>query len=84
MPKTKSAKKALRQGHRRFKQNTSRKNELKTVVKRYRNLLQDGKKEEAQVYLATVYKKFDKMAKAGLIKKGKARRVKSRFSKKLK
>lgn len=84
MPKTTSAKKALRQSHRRFKRNTSRKNELKTVIKKYRNLLLEGKKEEAKTYLAVVYKKFDKMAKMGLIKKGRANRVKSRFSKKLK
>lgn len=84
MPKTKSAKKALRQSHRRFERNAYRKNELKTVTKKYQHLLAEGKKDEARTYLSTVYKKFDKMAKTGLIKKGLANRVKSRFSKKLK
>ncbi len=83
MPKTRSAKNALRQSHRRNTKNVSRKNELKTAVKQFARLLAEGKNEEATAQLSAVYKKFDKMAKVGLIKKGKARRVKSRLSKKL-
>lgn len=83
MPKTRSAKNALRQSRRRNTQNSSRKNELKTAVKQFARLLEQGKNEEAATKLSAVYKKFDKMAKVGLIKKGEAERVKSRLSKKL-
>lgn len=83
MPKTRSAKNALRQSHRRAKQNTSRKAELKNATKQFARFLEQGKGEEASKQLSVVYKKFDKMAKVGLIKAGRARRVKSRLSKKL-
>jgi len=83
MPKTRSAKNALRQSRRRDTRNVSRKNELKTAVKQFARLLAQGKQQEAATQLSAVYKKFDKMAKVGLIKKGKAQRVKSRLSKKL-
>ncbi|KKR89248.1 MAG: 30S ribosomal protein S20 [Candidatus Wolfebacteria bacterium GW2011_GWA2_42_10] len=84
MPIVKSAKKALRQNIRRRKQNVKRKNELKSVIKNYKKLVVDGKKEEAKTYLSQVYKKLDKSAKADLIKKNKAARLKSRLSRLIK
>lgn len=83
MPRTKSAKKALRQNVKRKKQNVKRKSELKSVVKQFKNLIAEGKKEEAKNYLSSVYKKLDKSAKVNIIKKNKASRLKSRLSKKL-
>jgi len=72
MPITKSAKKALRQNIRRRKMNVKRKSELKAVIKQFKKTREN---------LSQVYKKLDKAAKTGLIKKNKASRLKSRLSK---
>ncbi len=84
MPKIKSAKKALRQNIKRRKKNIKVKTELKAVIKQYKKLITESKKEEAKKYLSQVYKKLDKTAKVNLIKKNKASRLKSRLSKLLK
>lgn len=81
MPNTKSATKASRQSVRENKKNVKRKNELKATVKQYKKLIADGKKEDAQKFISTVYKKLDKTAKKKIIKKNKANRLKSRLSK---
>ena len=47
MPKIQSAKKALRQNIKRRKANVKKKTELKSVIKNYKKLVVDGKKEEA-------------------------------------
>ena len=83
MPNTKSAKKALRQNLSRRKRNLSQSNEAKTVIKNYKRLVSQGKKEDAAKILSTVYQKLDKLSKTGIIKKGRASRLKSRLSKKL-
>lgn len=83
MPRTTSAKKALRQNIRRRAQNRERKEKLAETIKRFKKLLAEGKKEEAKQYLSTLYKTTDKMAKVNLIKKNKASRIKSRLTKKL-
>lgn len=84
MPKTKSAKKALRQNLRRRARNLAQKNELKIAVKRYGGLITSTSKDEAKKYLAHVYKAIDKAVKTGSLKKNTANRLKSRLSKKLK
>ncbi|MCL5004581.1 MAG: 30S ribosomal protein S20 [Patescibacteria group bacterium] len=84
MPIIKSAKKALRQSTKRRKVNVKRKTELKSVIKQFKKLVAEKKKEEAQKYLSSVYKKLDKSAKVNLIKKNKASRLKSRLSKLIK
>ncbi len=81
MPNTKSAKKALRQNIQRRARNLSRKKETKKTIKTYKKLMKEGKKEEAKNYIPTLYKALDKMAKVGIIKKGKSIRLKSRLSK---
>jgi len=83
MPRTKSAKKALRQNIRRRKKNLERRKKLKGVINQYKKLLASGNKEEGKKQLALVYKTLDKMAKVNLIKPGKANRLKSRLSKKI-
>lgn len=80
MPITSSAKKALRQNARRRVANIEKKLELKATIKKYKKLLATNK-EEAQKFLPTVFKKLDKSAKANLIKKNTASRLKSRLSK---
>ncbi len=83
MPRTKSAKKALRQNVRRRRQNLNRKAEIKGAVKTYRRLIAEKKMAEAEGKLPQVYKILDKMAKVGLIKPNKASRLKSRLAKSL-
>lgn len=81
MPRTQSAKKALRQNIKRRAHNTERKGKLQETVKRFKKLLAEGKKEDARTYLSTAYKTVDKMAKVNLIRKNKASRIKSRLTK---
>ena len=83
MPRTKTAKKELRKNHRNNERNTARHKALKTVLKTYQKLITEKKTDEAKSYLPKVYKALDKMAKVDFIKKNKARRLKSRLSKKL-
>ena len=81
---TKSAKKALRQSQRRKKRNTKKKEGLKTLIKKVKNLLSQKKEGEAKKLLPQVYKLIDKAAKTGLMKKNTASRKKSRITKALK
>ena len=83
MPRTKSAKKALRQSEKRRLVSARRKVDLKKVLKEYKKLLVAKDKEKAREQLKTVYKKLDKAAKVNLIKKNTASRMKSRLTKKL-
>lgn len=83
MPRTKSAKKALKQSVRRRRMNLKHIKETQTAIKQFKKLVAAGKKEEAQKHLPQVYKKLDKLAKTKFIKKGRASRLKSRLSKKL-
>ena len=84
MPNTKSAEKALRGSKRKRAMNLKRKDKLNTVLKSYRKLIVAGNTEEAAKQLPAVYKALDKSSKTKLIKKGKASRLKSRLSKRLK
>lgn len=84
MPNTASAKKALRQSERRRARNTQEKRRLKQLLKDYKRLIAESNTTEAEEKLRLVYKNLDKAAKTGLIKKGRAARLKSRFALKLK
>ena len=81
MPRTKSAKKALRQSATRNKRNVAKDNALKSLVKKYRKAAEAGKTAEAVEMLPQVYKALDKAAKTKLIKKNKASRLKGRLTK---
>lgn len=83
MPKTSSAKKALRQTKTRNARNLERKTKLKIAVKDFARAIATDK-ETAKTKLAETYKTIDKMAKVKLIKKGKANRMKSRLAKRVK
>jgi len=54
---------------------------MKETIKKFKNLILEKKKEEAEKMLPEVYKVLDKMAKVGLIKRGKAVRMKSKMAK---
>lgn len=77
---TKSAKKAYRQNLRRRAKNLQRKSALKKVLKNYKNLVAAKNFDAVKNELPKVYKALDKTAKAGVIKKNKASRLKSRLS----
>ena len=81
MPITKSAEKALRQSKRRRVRNLAQSNAYKTVTKEFKRLTGAGKKADAAKLLPKVYKKIDKAAKTGVIKKNKAARLKSAAAK---
>ncbi len=83
MPKTTSAKKALRQNITRRVKNLADAKKLKDAIKTFKKLIADKKVDEAKKYIASVYKALDKSAKTNLIKKNKASRLKSRLAKKL-
>lgn len=83
MPVTRTAKKALRQNVRRHAKNVAQKTELKKALKAFKKLVEGKKTEEAVKTLSLVFKKLDKAAKVGLIKKNTANRLKSRLSKRL-
>ncbi|OGN26435.1 MAG: 30S ribosomal protein S20, partial [Candidatus Yanofskybacteria bacterium RIFCSPLOWO2_01_FULL_45_72] len=80
----KSAEKALRQSKKRRTKNLQKKEVFKTVVKEFKKLVVAGKFDDAKKILPLVYKKLDKAAKSGVIKKNKASRLKSRATKLLK
>ncbi len=83
MPRTKSAEKALRQNARRRTKNLARKAALRDAVKHARKLSGGNDAAETRAALSRAYQTLDKMAKVGLIKKGKARRLKSRLAKRI-
>ena len=49
-------------------------------MKEYKKLVAAKKVDEAKAYLAQVYARADKTAKAGVIKKNRAARIKSRLA----
>ncbi|HYU65059.1 MAG TPA: 30S ribosomal protein S20 [Candidatus Paceibacterota bacterium] len=77
MPNIRSAHKALRQSKRRQEHNLAKKNAYKNAFKDLKKLIAVSKLEEAKQILPSVYKKIDKAAKTGVIKKNKAARLKS-------
>ena len=84
MPITSSAKKALRQSRTRRGRNATKKESYKQAVKGYRKLVAAKKTDDAAKSLASAFKMLDKAAKANVITKNKASRLKSRLSKQLK
>jgi len=79
MPITKSAKKSLRQGLRRRKENVRRQKKMRSLKKEIIHLSENSKLKEAQALLASYYKAVDKAAKTNVIKKNTAGRRKSRL-----
>ncbi len=57
---TKSAKKALRQSHRRKVRNLQKARKLKTLLKEVKKLVAEKKNDEAKKLLPQVYKFLDK------------------------
>lgn len=83
MPNTETAKKALRQSLKRRARNLAKKNQIKTVTKAYKRVAESGGLEGAGEQLKLVYKTLDKAAKAKVITKNKASRLKSKLARRL-
>ncbi|MBU0546597.1 MAG: 30S ribosomal protein S20 [Patescibacteria group bacterium] len=81
MPITKSAKKALRQSKRRRTHNIQKKKTMRELIKKFKQLIAEKKKDEAKALLPQIYKVLDKAAKTNLIKKNTGSRKKSRITK---
>lgn len=83
MPNIKSAIKRMRQNRERRTLNRSARSRMRTEIKRFRRLVQDGQTEEARALLPAVFSVIDKTAKKGKIHSNTAARYKSRLSKTL-
>jgi small subunit ribosomal protein S20 len=83
MPKTSSAKKALRQNITRRARNNKTKESYKKMVKEYRKLVAAKNWASAKEKLPQVFQILDKASKRKVLKKNAASRLKSRLSKKL-
>lgn len=83
MPITTSAKKAIRSSTKKKIFNLRKKNQMTSVVKQYKKLIDTKDAKGAEKLLPSLQKAIDKAAKTGLIKKNTAARKKSRLMKKL-
>ncbi len=83
MPNVKSAEKRMRQNERRRGNNRRRRSEMRTEIKRFRQLLSDKKVDDARDVLKEVYSVIDQTAQKGVIHSNTAARYKSRLSKHL-
>lgn len=80
MPNTKSAERRVRNSARKQAANKSRKSSVKRLEKKYLELVDTGKKEEAAKALRAVSSALDKAAKTGVIHGANASRRKSRLT----
>jgi small subunit ribosomal protein S20 len=78
-----SAKKRIRQNAKRRTINRARKSQVKTQIKRFEAVLDEGNVESASEQFRLVVKKLDKVASTGTIHKKTAARKKSRLAKRL-
>ncbi len=80
MPNTKSAERRMRSSARKHSQNQVIKSRLKTTERKYLDLIQAGRKEEAAAVLREVSSAFDKAAKTGVVPRATASRKRSRLT----
>lgn len=80
MPRTKSAKRALKKAKRNWLFNENRRNKIKLTVKKFLKFIKEKNIKEAEETLKEVYKQLDKAGKR-FIHKNKVARLKSRYSK---
>ncbi len=80
MPNLKTSIKDLRSSKRKTVYNDRLRKRVKKSVKNFRDALNIGEKNKAEVILKNAYKVLDKAAKKNVINKGKASRKKSRLA----
>lgn len=83
MPIKQASIKSLRQTKRRTLRRAAMTKKLKAAIDKMRHLLSEKKKKEAKELASPVQKILDKAAKARVISKNKAARLKSQLMKKL-
>ena len=83
MPNVKSAEKRMRQNERRKTNNRRRRSEMRTEIKRFRQLVSDKKVDDARAVLKVVYAVIDRTAQHGVIHSNTAARYKSRLARHL-
>jgi small subunit ribosomal protein S20 len=83
MPNIKSAIKRMHQNREQRIVNRSARSRMRTVIKQFRRLVQEGKTDEARDLLPRVFSVIDKTAQKGKIHSNTAARYKSRLSKTL-
>ncbi len=80
MANLKSSKKDIKRAAVRTLVNRSVRTSLKTYIKRVRQAVEAGDKEQIQTALTNAYKSLDKAAQRGIIHKNQASRRKSRIA----
>ena len=83
MPIKHAALKEMRKGRRRHARNQAVRSELKTLTKRFLELMRDRKPDEAKPLLQLIAKKYDRAAFKKIIHRNTAARYKSRLAKRL-
>lgn len=83
MPIKHVALKQLKKNAKRAERNQALRSELRTLKKRFLGLLQANKRDDAQLLLPTVVKRFSQAASRGLIHANVASRTSSRLMKRL-
>ena len=83
MPNLDNAKKALRQADKRAARNKVIRDEIHSLRRSFRKLVDSGKIEDAKKMVPLMDKKLDKSVTKNIFKKNKIARVKSRLAAKL-
>ena len=83
MPIKHAALKEIRKGRRRQARNQAVRSELKTLTKRFLELVRDKKLDEATLLLRLIAKKYDGAASKKIIHRNTAARYKSRLARRL-
>jgi small subunit ribosomal protein S20 len=81
MPNTKSAIKRMRQNEQRRMRNRRLRSRMRTQIKNFQRLVEQGEVEEARQILPSVYSVVDNTAGKGVIHRNTAGRYKSRLAK---
>lgn len=76
-----SAKKRMRQNEKQRLRNKSARSKMRTLIKKFRALVDEGKVSEAETFYPTVAKEIDMTARKGAIHTNTASRYKSRLQK---
>ncbi len=78
MPNLPNAKKALRQSFKRYERNKLVRDEMHSLRRKLRKLIEVGKMDEAKKLMPMIDKKADKAVTKGIYKRNKAARIKAR------
>lgn len=81
MPNIKSAEKRMRQDEHRRARNRQRRSQMRTKIKKFRQLVSEEKTDDAREMLKEVYAVIDRTAQKGVIHSNTASRYKSRLTK---